>query len=90
MGNDLSDLITVLVNIVFYALSLLSILGALYSYLKQWDLTKRTVENIELRLMNPLAIILVKVINYSRFLVVPIIIWGLTWAALYAELKLRT
>jgi hypothetical protein len=81
----LSDIITILVGILFYSLSIISIIGIGYSYLKQWSFSRQAIMTLELTLTNPIAILIVKLINLAKYLAIPIIIGGLVWYALYAD-----
>ena len=85
MGEIAADIITVIVGILFYTLSIISIIAIVYSYLKQWKATRRAIENIEVTAANPILIIILKVLEYAKYLAIPIIIWGLYWYTMYAQ-----
>lgn len=85
MSSVGEDIITILLGILFYLFSLLSIIGTLYSYLKQWDATRKIISNIEMTATNPIVRIILVVIKYSQYLAIPVIICGLIWYNYYAS-----
>lgn len=85
MGNVCEDIITILIGILFYTLSIISIFAIVYSYLKEWQGTRVAIIGLEAAARNPALIILVKVINYAKYLAAPMLVWGLYWYTVYAQ-----
>ena len=83
MGLD--GLITVLSGILFYNLSINSIIGIIYSYLETWKVTRGLIQQLQLQAANPVVKAILYVVKYSRYLAIPVIIWGLVWYTYYAK-----
>jgi hypothetical protein len=84
MGDAVGDIVTVILGILFYATSIISIIAIAYSYLKTWMLTRDFIIMLEMRAVHPVLIILIRVVNYAKYLAIPVIVWGLIWYTNFA------
>jgi hypothetical protein len=87
MGTIGESIITIISGILFYIVSLFSILGIIYGYLKSWPISRTSILALETTATNPVLIIVLKVLQYVKYLAIPAIIWGLVWYTMYADLK---
>lgn len=86
MGELIEDVFTILLGIIFYILTILSIVGVGYSYLKSFSFSAAVITNIEISAnANAITKVIVLVLNYSKYIVIPVLIWGLIWYNSYAS-----
>jgi len=84
------DAFNLLLGIVYYIVVIIGVLGTSYSYLKTLTITASIIAALENQASDvPHLSIIVIIINYSKYVTIPALIWGLWWYNLYAGVTIK-
>ena len=78
----LANLLTVFFTFVYYVAGIAAIAGEIWSYIQSISLFRNIAIVIE-QGASPQVTILLKILYFCRFLVIPVIGFGMYWAVMY-------
>jgi len=90
MGSSTGESILIVVlGIIFILLCVFSVIGVFYGYLQHWSFSRNLIQIIQLESnANPVLKVIVIICRISKYIAIPVIIWGIVYYIYYAKLAI--